>query len=236
MTDLSELRLFITHPHPCSYLEEQEAVTLFVDPTIHVDSQMYSQLSASGFRRSGTHLYRPRCPNCQACVPARIPAAIFQATRQQKRCLKRNQDVQMTCSPQGNSAEHYELYERYIKERHSDGDMFPPSREQFDNFLSSEWGATHHLEFRLDGRLICVAVCDQMDNALSAVYTYFDPSLPKRSLGVFAILQQIILTESLGLHHLYLGYWIKNCAKMRYKTDYRPLEVFTNQHWLLLSR
>jgi arginine-tRNA-protein transferase len=235
VSDLSQLKLFITHPHPCSYLDDEEAVTLFVDPTVELNVGLYSSLSAAGFRRSGAHLYRPRCPNCQACVPARIPTGVFKYTRQQKRCLKRNADLSVNIASSGSSNEHYQLYERYINLRHSDGDMFPPSREQFDNFLVSEWGDTHHIEFRLDGRLIAVAVCDQMEDALSAVYTYFEPDLPKRSLGVLAILQQIQLAEELGLSHVYLGYWIKNCSKMSYKTDYRPLEVFVEQNWLRLS-
>ncbi len=235
MTDLSQLRLFITHPHPCSYLDEEEAVTLFVDPSVELNVEIYSSLSAAGFRRSGAHLYRPRCPNCQACIPARLPVDLFKPTRQQKRCLKRNQDLSVITASSGSSDEHYQLYERYINERHSDGDMYPPSREQFDNFLVSEWGDTHHIEFRLEGQLIAVAVCDQMEDALSAVYTYFDPDFSKRSLGVLAILQQIQLAQDLGLRHVYLGYWIKNCAKMSYKTDYRPLEVFIEQNWLRLS-
>ncbi len=235
MSDLSQLRLFITHPHDCSYLEDEEAVTLFVDPAVTIDGNTYSKLSAAGFRRSGPHIYKPRCPSCQACVPARIPVELFKPSRRQKRCLNNNRDVEILSKSVGNTEEHYQLYERYISARHSDGDMYPPSRDQFESFLNCEWGNTRHMEFRLDGRLIGVAVCDHMDDALSAVYTYFDPDLPKRSLGVYGILKQIALTKELGLTHLYLGYWIKNCSKMSYKTEYRPLDVLINQNWLHLS-
>jgi len=128
--------------------------------------------------------------------------------------------------------EHYALYERYICLRHSDGDMFPPSREQYDDFLSSEWGVTRYLEFRLSGRLIAVAVSDRLDQGLSAIYTFFDPDEEARSLGVLAVMRQIDLARSLGLPYVYLGYWIKECEKMRYKNQYRPLQAYINNTWL----
>ncbi|MGK0418899.1 MAG: arginine-tRNA-protein transferase, partial [Halopseudomonas sp.] len=37
------------------------------------------------------------------------------------------------------------------------------------------------------------------------------------------------------LHALYLGYWIKGCRKMNYKTEYRPLEMLVNQRWVRLN-
>jgi leucyl-tRNA---protein transferase len=37
MSDLSTLKLFATQPHPCSYLDGQEATTVFVDPEANID-------------------------------------------------------------------------------------------------------------------------------------------------------------------------------------------------------
>ena len=85
MTVLSKLKVFATHPHDCSYLPSEQATTLFVDPAAAVDVHLYSQLSELGFRRSGPHLYRPHCAGCDACIPARVPTARFQANRQQRR-------------------------------------------------------------------------------------------------------------------------------------------------------
>lgn len=234
MTDLSTIRLFATHPHQCSYLEGEDATTVFVDPNQRMNGKLYRQLSELGFRRSGGHVYRPRCARCQACVPARIPVALFQANRQQRRCWKRNQDLLVNSVASIDDDEHYKLYARYISERHSDGDMYPPTRDQFRSFLTSEWGITRYLELRLNGDLAGVVVCDQMDNALSAVYTYFDPDLHRRSLGGYGILLQVERARELGLDYLYLGYWIKACAKMNYKSQFRPLELLLNRSWTLL--
>lgn len=233
--DESKIKLFSTHEHPCSYLDDKLATTLFVDPTHQVDRPLYSELSDLGFRRSGQHLYRPRCRNCEACIPVRIPVTSFIPTRSQKRCFKRNKDIQITWVDDISTEEHYALYAAYIEARHYDGDMFPPSREQYNDFLTSEWGVTRYIEMRLQDRLVAVAVCDRLEQGISAIYTYYDPSLPSRSLGVFAVLVQIEHCRALALPFVYLGYWIRDCDKMNYKTQYRPLQMLLQRSWVTLK-
>ena len=236
MTDLSTLKLFATQPHPCSYLEDQEATTLFVDPEAPVDITLYSQLSQLGFRRSGSHLYRPQCGSCQACISCRIPVNHFQPNRSQRRCWQRNQDLNVSVVSNINTDEHYDLYADYIIRRHSDGDMFPPSQTQYEAFLTSEWGVTQYLEFRLGDKLIGVSVCDQLEDGLSAVYTFYDPDQAARGLGTLAILQQIDWARRDGRRHLYLGYWIPGHVKMDYKRRFQPLEQFDGRAWRPLPR
>ena len=225
------IRLLLTEPHPCSYLDDRIATTGFVDPNIVVDNQLYGRLSTMGFRRSGNHLYTPLCDGCNACVSARIPVALFLPNRSQKRCLKGNADVAVCHTQRIDFDEHYPVYQQYIFDRHQDGDMFPPSRAQFDQFLGSVRDCTTFLEFRVDNRLIGCAVVDVLPNALSAIYTYFDPLYSSRSLGTLAVLLQVALANELGLKYLYLGYWIADCQKMRYKTNYRPLELLRENAW-----
>ncbi|GAA5317141.1 MAG: arginyltransferase [Candidatus Pelagadaptatus aseana] len=235
MTDLSSIRLFATHPHDCSYLENRQATTLFVDPELKMDRSLYSKLSALGFRRSGEHLYRPRCQKCRACIATRVAAAHFKPNRSQRRCWKKNQDIEVRISEELNTALYYPLYERYIYQRHADGDMYPPSEEQFNSFLLSAWDVTRYVEFWLEDKLVGIAVMDQLESDLTAVYTFYDPDLPKRSLGVFAILWQIHHAAKENLNHVYLGYWIKECDKMNYKLSYRPAQLFIDNNWLTLN-
>lgn len=235
MTNLAHLKFYATHPHACSYLGNERATTLFLDPQTPIDVETYSHLSELGFRRSGDHLYRPHCQACSACIASRIPAADFSPSRQQKRIIKRNADLQVTAQPPRITDEIYRLYARYIESRHADGDMHPPSREQFGSFLVRDWPFSLFYEFRCDGQLLAVAVTDHMLNGLSAVYTFFDPEYPRRSLGRFAILWQIEEARRTDLQAVYLGYWIKNCRKMSYKTEYRPLEMLVNQRWIRLN-
>ena len=236
----SRPRLLMTQPHACSYLTGQDASTLFVDPAYPVDLELYSLLTAQGFRRSGNYLYRPRCEKCQACIPLRIPIQRFTYSRQQRRTCAHNQDLRIEIPETINSGEHYHLYERYIGARHHDGDMFPPNREQYESFLGlpdfdREGQITHYIEFRLEHRLLAVAVTDILTNGLSAVYTYYDPDEEKRSLGVYAVLFQVEMARRLRLPHLYLGYWIKASPKMAYKSNFKPHELFQNQRWTLVG-
>lgn len=235
MTELARLKFYATQPHACSYLPNEQATTLFLDPSQPMNGQIYAELSELGFRRSGDHLYRPHCQLCKACVPARIPVARFRPSRKQTRVLKRNLDIKVTRCDPGFTEERYQLYARYISERHADGDMFPPSRGQFSTFLVSHLPYAFFYEMRVEDRLIGIAVTDVLPNGMSAVYTFYDPSEEKRSLGVFGILWQVAETRRLGLDAVYLGYWIKGCRKMSYKTEYRPIELFVNQRWVALA-
>ncbi len=230
-SSIRDLKVYTTYPHNCSYLEDQEATTLFVDPRQSMDRTLYSQLSTLGFRRSGNHVYRPHCSQCNACVPARIPVAGFAARRGQRRIWQRNVDLMAVASHDIRDQEAYDLYHRYICERHADGDMYPPDREQYEAFLNEVWNCTRYFRFYLQGKLAMVAVVDELEDGLSAIYTFFDPEADKRSLGVYAILWQIEKAKEMGLEYLYLGYWIRECRKMAYKADYRPLEVYLNNRW-----
>ena len=109
--------------------------------------------------------------------------------------------------------------------------MTDTSPGKFRDFLLAEWCDTLFLEFRLDKRLVGVAVTDILDQGLSAVYTFFDPLERRRGLGVFAILKQIELARARNLRLLYLGYLIEKCDKMKYKADYRPLEILVDGAW-----
>jgi len=225
------LNFFSTPRYACSYLESEEAVTLFADPSVRKTPALYQRLSDYGFRRSGEHLYRPRCPRCSACVPVRVPAAEARLNRNQRRTLKRNADLRVDIRPAGFSRECFELYRRYLAERHSGGGMDNPNPEAFLDFLTATWSETQFHEMYLEERLVCVAVVDRLPLGLSAVYTFFDPDLRARSLGRFAILHQIERAQRLGLPWVYLGYWIRDNAKMRYKQEYQPLEYFIEGHW-----
>ncbi len=58
------------------------------------------------------------------------------------------------------------------------------------------------------------------------MYTFFEPDEKRRTLGTYAILQQLELARRIEYEWLYLGYWIKTCGKMSYKARFRPLEAF----------
>lgn len=88
------------------------------------------------------------------------------------------------------------------------------------------------IEAWLHDELVGVAVTDKTVMGLSAFYTFFSPDYPKRSLGVFMILQQIQLSASMHKPYLFLGYQIDDCSKMNYKKQYQPYERFNGEYWV----
>ncbi|WP_205342158.1 arginyltransferase [Denitrificimonas caeni] len=231
---MKTLQLYLGQEHPCSYLAERNAGSIFIDPREAVTAELYSQLIEQGFRRSATHIYRPYCGACTACISARIPVQAFQPTAAQQKIMRRNSDLSVQAASSEFREEHYQLYQNYIEQRHADGDMYPPSTEQFQSFLCSDLEFVRFYEFRANDELLAVAVTDVLPTGLSAMYTFFSPEDKRRSLGRYAILWQIQESLRLGLPYVYLGYWIKDCQKMNYKTQYQPLEGFINEHWQAL--
>lgn len=229
------LAFFLSYPHPCGYLEREEAISLLADPAFPMQPQVYEYLLEQGFRRNGGQSYRPHCRGCHACVPVRLPVTDFHWSRNLKRVWNRNQDLTMTLRPALFRQDHFELYADYLATRHPGGPMENPDEEGYMGFLTAAWLETLFVEFRQGEKLLMVAVMDMLPHALSAVYTFFDPREAPRSLGTFAILYQVTLAQRWGLPHLYLGYWIAACRKMRYKARFHPMEGLQDGDWGLLD-
>jgi len=230
------LSLYITAEHPCGYFSDRLSANLIPDPQIPMNPGLYSLLVTKGFRRSGSFVYRPHCAGCSACVPCRILVSDFQPNRNQRRCLKHNRDVTTRIQQAGFSEEYFQLYQRYLDSRHGDGSMAHPAPDDFRQFLLSDWSHTLFIESRLAGRLVSVAVSDYLPAGLSAVYSFFDPDEYSRSLGTFAILQQIWLAQVYRLPHIYLGYWIHGHPKMDYKKHFSALQVYRDVQWQAFQR
>lgn len=229
------LQFYLTAPYTCSYLADRQARSQVAAPGSLIDSGVYGELVRMGFRRSGQHVYRPRCDTCQACVASRVPVAEFVPSRTQRRCLTRNADLTMRLLPLTFEEAHYLLYRRYQAARHAGGGMDQDDREQFRGFLLQSRVDSVLAEFSLNGEVVMVALVDKLIDGLSAVYTFFDPDLEQRSLGTFGVLTQIRLAREIGLPYVYLGYWIEACNKMAYKRSYRPLEGLVAGRWQKLD-
>jgi leucyl-tRNA---protein transferase len=227
--------LFLSEQHPCSYLDDEYAQPAFVHPAFDMTTAIYSELIQRGYRRSGDEVYSPHCPDCSACIPVRLKVSDFIPNRRQKRCLRKNTSTVVVVKPPEFDKTHYELYLRYQAARHPDGSMAHSSHSDYLNFLKSSWCDTSFAEFFINGELAAIAVIDLLDNALSAVYTFFEPKFSDNSPGVFAVLWQIEWAKQMEKEFLYLGFWIKRCKKMSYKSEYQPLQILKDKEWLSMG-
>jgi arginine-tRNA-protein transferase len=236
-SDPDSVRMFRSGTHACGYWADRQARDLVLDPRDPRLPQLYAMALDWGFRRSGDIVYRPSCLGCQACVAVRVPVASFLPDRSQRRCLARNTDVDARIVAPLQTGEHLALYRKYLVSRHPGGGMDDHGAAEFEQFLIGSWNDARFLELREHGshRLLAVAVTDLVDDALSAVYTFYDPAEAGRGLGTLAVLKQIEWAARDGRRHLYLGYWIAGHAKMDYKRRFQPLEGFNGRGWARLQ-
>lgn len=222
--------------HDCSYLPGQQSRSLYADPRAELSPEELTLLSFNGFRRSGRLVYRPNCPACNACIPVRLRARELRINRNQQRILRRNRDLTLEVVEPALNDEVYRMYERYLCARHADGDMFPPSRKQYEDFLASDFGTTRYLMARSEGKLVGCMVFDILGDGLSAVYCFYDPDEQSRSPGSYLILRLTQMAAALEMPFNYLGYYVHGSRKMEYKRQFYPLEQFVDGSWQLLSR
>lgn len=227
--------LGLTQTFDCNYLPDQQEQLLIAMQKQGDENENYTWLMSQGFRRSADQLYRPHCPECSKCQSIRVMVNEFIPSKSQKRCLKKN--AHLTVKQSNNCKEsYYELYEQYINNIHHDGTMFPANRPQFDSFLNTQITKQLYIETWDENKLVCVAVTDLLQNALSAVYTFYDPDYRQSGLGVFSILNQIFISKQMNKPFLYLGYQIDDCQKMNYKNRYFPHQRLVENKWLIINK
>ncbi len=184
---------------------------------------------AAGYRRNGNYLYTMACESCAACRPIRLVPEELRPNRSQRRAWKRNGDVEARMGPLRITAEKLALCDRFLHTR------FPgkgnAAIEYYAGFFVNSLGCTQEIEYRVDGRLLGVAVVDVMPGSVNCVYFYFDPDEARRSPGTFNILYICDWAKAHGLAHVYLGYLIREVAAMKYKARFRPHYLYTDGEW-----
>ena len=234
--ELRQHRFFMgTRALPCPYIPgriERKVVTDLSDPDA---LELYDNLARAGFRRSHSLAYRPACPACTACVPVRIRVEDFHWSRSFRRLIKRNEYLTIRDMAAHATIEQYHLFTRYQRCRHSDGEMASMSFRDFHAMIEDSPIDTRIIEFRdVEKTLVAVMLADRQVDALSAVYSLFDPDLDKYSLGTYMVLWLVQQAVDKGLPYVYLGYWIKESPKMSYKARFQPLEALTPEGWQTL--
>ena len=220
-------------PGPCSYLPDQTWRLPLRLPVRMLNRAQFGRRLREGDRRQGRLLYRTACPHCRACEPIRIVVSDYVPTKTQRRILRKGDariSVEMT--PIGSDEERVALYNRHKHMRDLSAGDGTATVDSYRSFLGETCCDTFELRYRVDGQLIGVAIVDHADDALSAVYLYWDPAFQQLSPGVYSILKQIELCQYHDLPYLYLGLYIEPCKAMSYKSKFTPHERLIDGNWV----
>jgi len=228
---LEKIQFYVTTRYPCGYIDNQEAQSIVATPYKKIDTNTYADLIQKGFRRSGQYVYKPNCHKCSACIPIRVCVEKFKRSKSQNRTLKKHSFVTAKILPLNFEEEHYNLYVSYQNNRHRIGSETDNDITDYNDFLIKSNVDTEMIEFRANDKLMMVTIIDKVKHGISAVYTFYDCNDSKLSLGTYSILWLLNFCKNENLNYLYLGYWINESMKMRYKINFKPYELIINGTW-----
>lgn len=223
------IQLYHTYNGPCPYRSEGNWENISFEAK-SLPLYYYEELINQGFRRSGCSIYHPYCQFCQLCIPIRINSILFHPSKGQRRTWRKNQDLRIVHRPAIASEESFELYKKYQIEWHRV--TSEPTMNEFENFLIKSPVQTEMIFYYLEKQLIGIGWVDQLESILSSVYFIFDPEYASRRLGVYSVLYEIEYCRQLGFPWLYLGYWVPDSPKMKYKGEYQPSEILIDKKWI----
>ncbi|CAN3375884.1 hypothetical protein DIURU_003984 [Diutina rugosa] len=175
--------------------------------------------------------------------PAKGPFDVYRLLEAEKTSTR----FRVEYEPSAFTKEKYQLYRKYQVSVHND-DPADVDEKQFERFLCrhpfasvpdvnevqgwpQRWsrqvpknttayrGPIHECWY-LDERLIAVSVLDVLPSGLSSIYFIWDPDYAHLSLGTLSGVRDILMTHAWGFDYYYLGYYIQDCVKMKYKGDF----------------
>ena len=231
-------QFYLTAPSPCPYLPDREERKVFTHLIGRRAAALNDTLTQSGFRRSQTIAYRPACEACRACVSVRVKIAEFRLSASFRRVVELNQDLTASVVRPEPTSEQYSLFRAYLDARHCDGGMADMTVLDYSMMIEDSHVESRLVEYRSpdlfghgDRPLVAVCLTDVLADGLSMVYSFYEPEAARRSLGTYMILDHIERARRLGLHHVYLGYWVEGSKKMAYKARFRPQERLGMSGW-----
>ena len=232
---------YVTAPQPCPYLPGRQERKIFTHLSPDRPRALIDNLLKGGFRRSQNIAYMPYCDHCAACVPVRIVVSEFEPRRTLAKIWRANLDLEAYRVAGKPTIEQYALFRTYIEARHSQGGMADMSLLDYSMMIQDSTVDTFLTEYRMrpddggsgeDNPLVAAVLCDGLSDGISLVYSFYEPEMPRRSLGNYIIMEQVAYARSRGLPYVYLGYWIAGSRKMAYKTRFQPQEHLTSAGWV----
>jgi leucyl-tRNA---protein transferase len=185
-------------------------------------------LLAEGWRHFGEHFYRYNLGyfkyDIRTVYALRVNLAKFSFSKNQRRVLKRNEDLRTVIRPIEVTHEKEALFERH-KQRFEYG--VPDSLYDFLSYepASVPCEGLEVCAYR-EKELLAAAFFDVGNEAISSVYAMFAPEETARSLGILTMLLEIKYAFETGKKFYYHGYAYEGTSFYDYKKRFRGLESY----------
>jgi arginine-tRNA-protein transferase len=192
-------------------------------------------LWAEGWRHFGTQFFRYASTwhgGQQVCVlPLRIDLRNFLPNRNQRRVLKRNADVRVEFGEATIDAPREVMFDKH---RSRFKENVPNSLRDFLSPAPAKVPCeAKECRLFLNDRLFGIGYFDVGEQAVSAVYSMFDPIESQRSPGIKLILEEVRWATEHEFRYFYLGYCYDQPSFYDYKKRFGGSEYLdwqTMQH------
>lgn len=184
-----------------------------------------------GWRRFGNYFSRPNCGPCNKCLSLRIDVQNFNFSKSIKKVINKNKETKIIIQKPSVSYKHIKLYEKYHRymQRKKGWDYYNiTSSSYYDLYVKGFSTFGREILYYRDDKLIGVDLIDTLDDGISSIYFYYDPSFSKYSLGNYSIYKEIELAKQKDLKWIYLGYYVRDCDSLNYKIKYMPYQILQN--------
>lgn len=215
----------------CSYLSDKNQNTHY--KVISECSLAHCEaLIERGYRRFGKMYFRPICSDCDECKSIKVDVENFNFSSSQRRVINKAQNIKSYIQKPTISKTHLELFEKYhlfMKEKK--GWEYTPSTAQsyYNSFVDAYNSFGYEILYYMDDILIGVDLIDILENGVSSIYFYYDPDYEKYSLGRLSLYNQIMFAKKSQKKWIYLGYYVKDCPSLSYKSHYEPYLTLEGQ-------
>ena len=197
------------------------------------------ELWAEGWRHFGAIFFRYRVwehgGRRLSVTPLRIDLARFAPSRSQRRVVARNRDLRAETRPTELDADVRRMFGLH---RLRFREQVPDSLEDFLSHAPASVPCRNEtIRVYSGARLVAAHFLDIGSDAASSVYSMFDPSESRRSLGVYTILLAAEHARRGGRRYYYPGYATREPSPYDYKKKFAGLEEFDwRGRWRPLER
>lgn len=198
---------------------------------LDLTSHEWEAMLARGWRRFGPVYFRPVCRTCHGCVSLRIPVERHQASKSQRRIMRKADRFRVKMNRPICDGERLELYRVWHadRERQRGWKPNPLTPPQYEKEFCFPHVSGQEMAWYDGDKLVAIDLVDVTPRALSSIFFFYDPAYAEFSPGIASVLLEVAWAKHHGLEQVYLGYRVEGCASMNYKSHFKPHELLIDR-------